>query len=184
MLVGGAEFVVRGSVSFGKKLKVSLFAIGVVVVAGGTSLPELASSIKAVLANHSDLAVGAVIGSNIANLILIMATTSFLTPIDNINQNQINQAWINIALSLVLICISYFFLPFNFIFGFISSALANVENKAKINNIKIFLSSIFYLTPLLFGMLFYRLYILKSFFGNNLDDIVQPYKTSQISIIM
>ena len=89
----------------------SLFAIGVVVVAGGTSLPELASSIKAVLANHSDLAVGAVIGSNIANLILIMATTSFLTPIDNINQNQINQAWTNIALSLVLICISYFFLP-------------------------------------------------------------------------
>ena len=120
MLTGGAELVVRGSVSLGKKLKISLFAIGVVVVAGGTSLPELASSINAVLANHSDLAVGAVIGSNIANLILVMAATSFFTPIDNINQNQINQAWINIGLVLMLICMSYFFLPFNFIFSLIA----------------------------------------------------------------
>ena len=56
-----AEFVVRGSVSLGKKLKVSLFAIGIVIVAGGTSLPELASAVKAVVADHSDLAVGAVI---------------------------------------------------------------------------------------------------------------------------
>ncbi len=65
--------IIIGSVSFGRKLKVSLFAIGVVIVAGGTSLPELASSINAVVTNHADLAVGAVIGSNIANLILVMA---------------------------------------------------------------------------------------------------------------
>lgn len=120
LLVFGAELIIRGSVSFGKKFNVSLFAIGVVIVAGGTSLPELASSINAVLNNHSDLAVGAVIGSNIANLILIMAATSFLTPIDNINQNQINQAWINIGLSIILISITYFFLPFNFIYGLIA----------------------------------------------------------------
>ena len=123
MLVGGAEFVVRGSVSFGKKLKVSLFAIGVVIVAGGTSLPELASSINAVVNNHADLAVGAVIGSNIANLILVMAATSFLIPISNINQNQINQACINIILALILIVMSYFFLPFNFLFGILSIGL-------------------------------------------------------------
>ena len=69
LLIIGAEAVIRGSISVGKKLNVSLFAIGIVFVAGGTSLPELASSINAVLANHADLAVGAVIGSNIANLI-------------------------------------------------------------------------------------------------------------------
>ncbi len=95
LLILGAELIIRGSVSFGKKLNVSLFAIGVVIVAGGTSLPELASSINAVVSNHADLAVGAVVGSNIANLILVMAATSFFVPIDNINQNQINQAWIN-----------------------------------------------------------------------------------------
>ena len=123
LLVFGAELIIRGSISFGKKLKVSLFAIGVVIIAGGTSLPELASSINAVVINHADLAVGAVIGSNIANLILVMAATSFLIPISNINQNQINQAWINIFLALVLITMSFFILPFNFLFGILSIGL-------------------------------------------------------------
>ena len=120
LLILGAELIIRGSVSFGKKLNVSLFAIGVVIVAGGTSLPELASSINAVVSNHADLAVGAVVGSNIANLILVMAATSFIVPIDNINQNQINQAWINILLAVVLIIMNLFILPFNFIFGIAS----------------------------------------------------------------
>ena len=120
ILILGAEIIIRGSVSFGKRLNVSLFAIGIVIVAGGTSLPELASSIKAVASNHSDLAVGAVVGSNIANVILIMAATSFLSPIDQINQNQINQAWMNIGLGVMLILMNIFFLPFNFFFGIIS----------------------------------------------------------------
>ena len=123
LLVLGADLIIRGSISFGKKLKVSLFAIGVVIIAGGTSLPELASSINAVVINHADLAVGAVIGSNIANLILVMAATSFLIPISNINQNQINQAWINIGLTLILILMSYLFLSFNFLFGILSIGL-------------------------------------------------------------
>ena len=123
LLIFGAEIIIRGSVSIGKKLKVSLFAIGVVIVAGGTSLPELASSINAVITNHADLAVGAVIGSNIANLILVMAATSFLIPISNINQNQINQAWINIGLAIILIFMSYFILPFNYLFGILSICL-------------------------------------------------------------
>ena len=120
LLIFGAEIIIRGSVSLGKKLKVSLFAIGVVIVAGGTSLPELASSINAVITNHADLAVGAVIGSNIANLILVMAATSFLIPISNINQNQINQAWINIGLAIILILMSYYIFPFNYLFGILS----------------------------------------------------------------
>ena len=123
LLILGAEIIIRGSISLGKKLKVSLFAIGVVIVAGGTSLPELASSINAVITNHADLAVGAVIGSNIANLILVMAATSFLIPISNINQNQINQAWINIGLAIILIFMSYFILSFNYLFGILSICL-------------------------------------------------------------
>ena len=123
LLILGAELIIRGSVSLGRKLKVSLFAIGVVIVAGGTSLPELASSINAVLIEHADLAVGAVVGSNIANLILVMAATSFLIPISNINQNQINQAWINIGLAIILIFMSYFILSFNYLFGILSICL-------------------------------------------------------------
>ena len=123
LLILGAELIIRGSVSFGRKLKVSLFAIGVVIVAGGTSLPELASSINAVVSNHPDLAVGAVIGSNIANLILVMAATSFLIPISKINQNQINQAWINIGLAVILITMSFLIIPFNFIYGILAIGL-------------------------------------------------------------
>ena len=118
ILVVGAEILIRGSVSFGKKLNISLFAIGVVIVAAGTSLPELASSINAVLNNHSDLALGAVVGSNIANLILVMAATTIIVPITNITNNQINQAWINIAIGFCLIIMSYFY--FNYLFGIIS----------------------------------------------------------------
>ena len=121
LLVLGAEIIIRGSVSFGKKLNISLFAIGVVIVAGGTSLPELASSINAVINNHSDLAVGAVVGSNIANLILVMAATTIILPISNITKNQINQAWINIGLGIFLMLMS--FLYFNYIFGTISVIL-------------------------------------------------------------
>ena len=123
ILILGAELIIRGSVSFGRKLRVSLFAIGVVIVAGGTSLPELASSINAVVSNHPDLAVGAVIGSNIANLILVMAATSFLIPISKINQNQINQAWINIGLAVILITMSFLIIPFNFIYGMLAIGL-------------------------------------------------------------
>ena len=118
LLVLGAEIVIRGSVSFGKKINISLFAIGVVIVAGGTSLPELASSINAVLINHSDLALGAVVGSNIANLVLVMAATTLIYPIVNINKNQINQAWINIFLGIVLIIMTFFY--FNYIFGIVA----------------------------------------------------------------
>ena len=92
-------------------------------MAGGTSLPELASSINAVVSNHPDLAVGAVIGSNIANLILVMAATSFLIPISKVNQNQINQAWINIGLAVILITMSFLIIPFNFIYGILAIGL-------------------------------------------------------------
>ncbi len=118
LLVLGAEIVIRGSISFGKKINISLFAIGVVIVAGGTSLPELASSINAVLNNYSDLALGAVVGSNIANLVLVMAATTIIFPIVNINKNQINQAWINILLGIVLLCMAFFY--FNYIFGILA----------------------------------------------------------------
>ena len=58
------------------------------------------------------------VGSNIANLILVMAATTIIVPITNITNNQINQAWINIALGICLIIMSYFY--FNYLFGIIS----------------------------------------------------------------
>ena len=126
MLIAGAESVVRGSVSLGKKLKISLFAIGVVVVSLGTSLPELANCVRAVISDHPAIAVGDVIGSNIANIILIMGATTLLCPIINITQNQINQSAINVVIALGLIMMSVFMLQFNPIFGVIALILLAV----------------------------------------------------------
>ena len=75
-LILGAELIIRGSVSFGKKLKVSLFAIGVVIVAGGTSLPELAVTVIAALRGHKGVAIGNVLGSNVINILGILGVTS------------------------------------------------------------------------------------------------------------
>ena len=123
MLVGGAESVVRGSVSLGKKLKISLFAIGVVVVAAGTSLPELANCVRAVISNHPDIATGDIIGSNIANIILIMGATTALCPIVNITQNQVNQSVINVVIALGLIMMSLLTVQFNPFFGVVTLIL-------------------------------------------------------------
>lgn len=119
-LIIGAEFIIRGSVSIAKKLKISLFAVGIVVVSFGTSLPELGSCIHSVITNHSDIAVGAIVGSNIANTILIMGATTLFCPILIINKNQINQSLINILISIVLILFGWFSITFNFLSGFIS----------------------------------------------------------------
>jgi len=123
MLIGGAESVVRGSVSLGKKLKISLFAIGVVIVAAGTSLPELANCVRAVISNHPDIATGDIIGSNIANIILIMGATTALCPIVNITQNQVNQSGINVVIALGLIMMSLLMVQFNPFFGVVTLIL-------------------------------------------------------------
>ena len=123
MLIGGAESVVRGSVSLGKKLKISLFAIGVVVVAAGTSLPELANCVRAVISNHPDIATGDIIGSNIANIILIMGATTALCPIVNITQNQVNQSVINVVIALGLIMMSLLMVQFSPFFGVVTLIL-------------------------------------------------------------
>ena len=72
LLIGGSEILIRGSVSLAAILNVSPFVIGVVVIAGGTSLPELASSIQAIRLNVEDIVIGNIVGSNIANIILII----------------------------------------------------------------------------------------------------------------
>ena len=80
ILVVGAEVVIRGSVSFGKKLNISLFAIGVVIVAGGTSLPELATTFAAVMRRQSEVVLGNIIGSNLFNILFIVGIASLIEP--------------------------------------------------------------------------------------------------------
>jgi cation:H+ antiporter len=80
LLVGGAEIMLRGAVSLARRLGVPTFIIGLTVVAFGTSMPELATGIGAVLKGQSDLIVGTVIGSNVANIGLVLGIASIIKP--------------------------------------------------------------------------------------------------------
>lgn len=81
LLVIGADFMVHGAVRLARLLGVSPFFIGVTVVAFGTSAPELAASIGAALKDSGGLAVGNVLGSNIANICLILGVTAIISPV-------------------------------------------------------------------------------------------------------
>jgi len=72
LLVGGGELLVRGSIAVATHLKLSPLLIGLTLVGFGTSMPELVTSVEAALAGVPGIAVGNVVGSNIANILLIM----------------------------------------------------------------------------------------------------------------
>lgn len=81
LLTFGAEFLVQGATRLARKAGVSSFIVGLTVVAFGTSAPELGGSIQAAFQGNGDLAVGNVIGSNIANICLILGLTALINPI-------------------------------------------------------------------------------------------------------
>lgn len=81
LLVLGAESLVRGAVQLANRLGISPLVIGLTVVAFGTSTPELAVSVQAALSGSGDIAVGNVIGSNIANILLILGLSALLAPL-------------------------------------------------------------------------------------------------------
>tara|TARA_R110001592_G_scaffold9428_1_gene50163 strand:+ start:142 stop:1035 length:894 start_codon:yes stop_codon:yes gene_type:complete len=78
--VGGAESLVRGSSALALRLGITPLVIGLTVVAFGTSSPELAVSIESALSGSSSIALGNVIGSNVANIGLILGITAIIRP--------------------------------------------------------------------------------------------------------
>ncbi len=80
ILVGGAESLVRGSSALALRLGITPLVIGLTVVAFGTSSPELAVSIESALSGSSSIALGNVIGSNVANIGLILGITAMIRP--------------------------------------------------------------------------------------------------------
>ncbi len=80
-LVIGARLMVEGAVSLARLVGISELVIATTLVAFGTSLPELAASLTAAWKKQTDLAIGNVVGSNIANLLLILGVTAFVAPI-------------------------------------------------------------------------------------------------------
>lgn len=81
MLGAGAEFMVSGSSKLAIRLGISPLIVGLTLVAFGTSSPELAVSIESIAADRSPLALGNIIGSNIANIGLVLGITAMIAPI-------------------------------------------------------------------------------------------------------
>ena len=80
MIVAGADWLVEGSVAIARALGVGELIIGLTLVAAGTSLPEVATSIVAALRNERDLAIGNVVGSNIFNILAVLGGAAALAP--------------------------------------------------------------------------------------------------------
>ena len=81
MLALGGDILIRGSVSLAKALRLSPLLIGLTVVAFGTSAPELIASVRAAQLGSPGIAVGTIIGSNIANILLILGVAALITPL-------------------------------------------------------------------------------------------------------
>ena len=79
LLVVGGEFLVRASVGLSFKLNLSKMVIGLTVVSFATSAPELLVSLQAALDGSPDIALGNVIGSNIANIALVLGLTAIIS---------------------------------------------------------------------------------------------------------
>ena len=76
LLMGGGETLVQGATRISQNLSVSPLVVGFTVVAVGTSLPELAVALEAVKSNSPDIAVGGVLGSNVANVMLVLGAAA------------------------------------------------------------------------------------------------------------
>ena len=115
----GGNVLVKGTVQTANVLNIPAHLIAITIVALGTSAPELVVSINAVLKGSPDLAWGNVVGSNIANLLLVIGGASlYVTLKDNSKSLRLDIFWMVLSTTLLFI-FGYFFRSLNPIFGFI-----------------------------------------------------------------
>ena len=107
-LWGGSELLVKGAVGLAESFNVSERIIGVTVVSIGTSVPELAASLIAIIKKEKAISMGNLIGSNVFNILAVLGITSIITPIKVLDQGLIS----NDILSMLVI--SLIILPLNF----------------------------------------------------------------------
>jgi cation:H+ antiporter len=118
LLMFGGDFLVKGSVSLAGHFKVSKLVIGLVVVSFGTSAPELVVSLDAAIKGFPDIAVGNVVGSNIANIALVLGLTAIVLPI-KVKKKAINFDWSVMMFISLLVFLFCFDLKLQFIEGVI-----------------------------------------------------------------
>lgn len=103
ILVFAGDFLVRGAVALAKKMGVPTLVIGLTIVAFGTSAPELVVAIDAVLIGSPTLALGNVIGSNIANVLLVIGLPALIYPISCASPRMTRNLMIMLAANVIFI---------------------------------------------------------------------------------
>lgn len=108
LLLFGGDFLVKASIDLALRLKVSMLVIGMTVVSFATSAPELLVSLDAAIKGYSDISFANIIGSNIANIALILGLTAIVFPLTVQNNTYKRDWWIMLFTTLLLYVCIYF----------------------------------------------------------------------------
>lgn len=103
LVILGAQFMVDGSVAVAKRYRMPEFLIGLTIVGIGTSMPELVVSVVAGLEGKDSIAIGNVVGSNLANILLILGATALIRPVSISPASMRTDIPYNIFLTVVLL---------------------------------------------------------------------------------
>ena len=103
LLAYGGHILVPATINLAQKLKLSPAVIAVIVIAGGTSAPELIVSVQAALYDSPAIALGNVIGSNIANSWLVIGIGALIAPISFISSHAYRDGWVMVVLTSILL---------------------------------------------------------------------------------
>lgn len=123
LLVKGADYLIDGASSIAKRFKIPDLVIGLTIVAFGTSAPELIINIMASLQNNTQIAIGNILGSNIANILLILGITAIINPL----KIGTNTVWKEIPLSLLAAIVLGIMLNDKLIDNAIASNLTHID---------------------------------------------------------
>ncbi len=108
MLVLGGDFLVRGSVAVAQKLKVSPIMIGLTLLGFGTSTPELVTSIRAALLDSPGIAAGNVVGSNVANILLVLGAAALISQLNSEKRKYVRDSIVMLVASGMFIGAGFF----------------------------------------------------------------------------
>lgn len=109
LLVLGSRWLVQSAVSIAGSLGVSEAVIGLTIIAAGTSLPEVMTSVMATLRGQRDIAIGNVVGSNIFNLLCVLGLSGLVSPEPLVAGSQLAALDMPVMLGVALLCLPLFF---------------------------------------------------------------------------
>ena len=110
LLVLGARWLLQSAVTIASSFGVSEAVIGLTIIAAGTSLPEVMTSIVATIKGERDIAIGNVVGSNIFNILAVLGLSGLLSPTPLLASEQLSQIDFPVMVAVAVLCLPLFFL--------------------------------------------------------------------------